>query len=67
VTRAKLKHCGFYMTLSKQFAELTFSGLLICAYLLGFIPWGLIFARLFAKIDIRLKGSRNIGATNVTL
>jgi glycerol-3-phosphate acyltransferase PlsY len=54
------------MTLSKQFAELTFSGLLICAYLLGSIPWGLVFARLFAKVDIRLKGSRNIGATNVT-
>lgn len=54
------------MTLSKQFAELTFSGLLTCAYLLGSIPWGLIFARRFARIDIRLKGSRNIGATNVT-
>ena len=54
------------MPLSKPFAELTFSGLLICAYLLGSIPWGLIFARIFAKVDIRLKGSGNIGATNVT-
>jgi glycerol-3-phosphate acyltransferase PlsY len=54
------------MPLSKPIAELTFSGLLICAYLLGSIPWGLIFARIFAKVDIRLKGSGNIGATNVT-
>jgi acyl phosphate:glycerol-3-phosphate acyltransferase len=54
------------MTLSKHFAELAFSGLLICAYLLGSIPWGLIFARIFAQDDIRRKGSGNIGATNVT-
>ena len=54
------------MPLSRQFAELTFIGLVICAYLLGSIPWGLIFARIFARDDIRLKGSRNIGATNVT-
>ncbi|MEJ2100844.1 MAG: glycerol-3-phosphate acyltransferase [Desulfobacterales bacterium] len=53
------------MPLPKQFTESTFIGLVICAYLLGSIPWGLIFARIFAQDDIRLKGSGNIGATNV--
>ena len=43
-----------------------FIPLLICAYLLGSIPWGLILARIFASTDIRRKGSGNIGATNVT-
>ena len=42
-----------------------FSGLLLLAYLLGSIPWGLILSRFFAREDIRLKGSGNIGATNV--
>ena len=44
---------------------LLFGGLLILAYLLGSIPWGLILARIFSGQDIRLKGSHNIGATNV--
>jgi glycerol-3-phosphate acyltransferase PlsY len=44
----------------------TFCGLLLLAYLLGSIPWGLILSRIFAGEDIRLKGSGNIGATNVT-
>ena len=43
----------------------TFCGLLLFAYLLGSIPWGLILSRIFAREDIRLKGSGNIGATNV--
>jgi acyl-phosphate glycerol 3-phosphate acyltransferase len=46
-------------------SQLLFGGLLILAYLLGAIPWGLILARIFSGQDIRLKGSRNIGATNV--
>jgi len=50
---------------AKTYAELTFSGLLLLAYLLGSIPWGLILSRIFARDDIRLKGSGNIGATNV--
>ncbi len=34
------------------------------SYLLGSIPWGLVLGRLAGK-DIRLEGSRNIGATNL--
>lgn len=37
----------------------------VCAYLLGAIPFGLVFAKAFAGIDIRRQGSGNIGATNV--
>jgi len=38
---------------------------LFVAYLLGAIPFGLIFGRLFGSIDVRTEGSRNIGAANV--
>ena len=47
-------------------AQWTLSGLLLFAYLLGSSPWGLILNRVFAHDNIRLKGSGNIGATNVT-
>jgi glycerol-3-phosphate acyltransferase PlsY len=39
--------------------------LCLLAYLLGSIPWGLVIGRWFSGEDIRLKGSGNIGATNV--
>lgn len=38
---------------------------LILAYLLGAIPFGLLVARWFGVSDIRSHGSGNIGATNV--
>ena len=37
----------------------------ILAYLVGGIPFGLIFAKYFAKVDITEAGSGSIGATNV--
>ncbi|MFQ5592553.1 MAG: glycerol-3-phosphate acyltransferase [Anaerolineae bacterium] len=36
----------------------------LIAYLLGSIPFGVLFARLFAKTDIRTLGSRHTGALN---
>ena len=37
---------------------------LLCSYLVGAIPFGLLFSRAVGK-DVRLEGSGNIGATNV--
>ncbi|MBW2038665.1 MAG: glycerol-3-phosphate 1-O-acyltransferase PlsY [Deltaproteobacteria bacterium] len=39
--------------------------LVLFAYLLGSIPTGLLLSRVFAGVDPRQRGSRNIGATNV--
>lgn len=38
--------------------------MLIAAYLIGSIPFGLVIGKLIWKKDIRRLGSRNIGATN---
>ena len=35
------------------------------AYLLGAIPFGFIFGKMFGSVDVRTLGSRNIGAANV--
>jgi len=37
----------------------------LLSYLLGAIPFGLFFGRLFSNVDVRTFGSGNIGATNV--
>lgn len=40
-------------------------GLIIFAFLLGSIPWGLLLTRCFSSVNILEHGSGNIGATNV--
>lgn len=38
---------------------------MVAAYLLGAVPFALIFGKVFYKIDLRGHGSGNLGATNV--
>ena len=45
---------------------LHYAWLLLAAYLLGSIPFGLLLAKLFGAADVRKSGSGNIGAANVT-
>ena len=37
----------------------------LLAYLIGSIPFGIVFTRLFSDVDIQQSGSKNIGAYNV--
>ena len=43
----------------------TFILLCLAAYLLGSVPFGFVFAKVFCGRDPRREGSKNIGATNV--
>jgi acyl phosphate:glycerol-3-phosphate acyltransferase len=46
--------------------SITLLGIVVTAYLLGSIPWGILITRTFGSKDIRISGSGNIGAANVT-
>jgi len=38
--------------------------LIVAAYFVGAIPWGVVLGRVFAGVDVREHGSKSIGATN---
>ena len=42
-----------------------FVGMLLVAYVIGSIPFGLIVGKLFYHVDVRERGSGNVGTTNV--
>lgn len=44
---------------------LAFLVLVVLAYLLGAIPFGVVVGRLFYNVDVREHGSGNVGTTNV--
>ncbi len=44
---------------------LYYLGSILGSYLLGAVPFGILFSRIFSNIDVRTVGSGNIGATNV--
>lgn len=61
---------GFFIVLNFAFGDISSNqgaNLLIylSIYLLGSIPFGLILALVFAKVNIKSEGSKSIGATNV--
>ena len=45
----------------------TYALLLLTAYLVGSIPFSLIFGKLFKGLDVRKVGSGNVGATNTLI
>lgn len=44
---------------------LAIAGVLVVSYLLGGIPWALLVGKRFYGVDLRERGSGNLGATNV--
>jgi len=41
------------------------TAIILLCYLIGSIPFSYLLGRIFGRVDIRLKGSGNVGATNV--